>query len=70
MADNPNQNGGTPDFDGRMTAGPDSIARITLRPIGHPLPLGFLALTLVMFLDLPRVRSGQSYLFREEGPSA
>jgi TRAP-type C4-dicarboxylate transport system permease small subunit len=33
-------------------------------------PLGFLALTLLMLIDLPRVRSGQSYLFREEAPSA
>ena len=33
-------------------------------------PLGFLALTVVMLADLPRVRSGKSYLFREEAPSA
>jgi TRAP-type C4-dicarboxylate transport system permease small subunit len=33
-------------------------------------PLGFLALTLVMLADLPRVHSGTSYLFREEAPSA
>jgi hypothetical protein len=33
-------------------------------------PLGFLALTLVMLADLPRVHRGTSYLFREEAPSA
>ena len=33
-------------------------------------PLGFLALTVVMLADLPRVRTGKSYLFREEAPSA
>ena len=33
-------------------------------------PLGFLALTVVMLADLPRIRSGKSYLFREEAPSA
>ena len=31
-------------------------------------PLGFLALTAIMLVDLTRVRSGQSYLFREEAP--
>jgi TRAP-type C4-dicarboxylate transport system permease small subunit len=33
-------------------------------------PLGFLALTLVMLADLPRVHRGTSHLFREEAPSA
>jgi TRAP-type C4-dicarboxylate transport system permease small subunit len=33
-------------------------------------PLGFLALTVVMLADLPGVRTGKSYLFREEAPSA
>lgn len=33
-------------------------------------PLGFLALTAIMLVDLTRVRSGQSYLFREEAPPA
>ena len=33
-------------------------------------PLGFLALTVVMLADLPRVRTGKSYLFREEAPTA
>jgi TRAP-type C4-dicarboxylate transport system permease small subunit len=33
-------------------------------------PIGFLALTLVMLLDLPRVRKRQSLLFTQEAPSA
>ena len=33
-------------------------------------PIGFLALTLVMLSDLPRVRSGRSYLLREDAPPA
>ncbi len=33
-------------------------------------PLGFLALTLLMLVDLTRIRSSRSYLFREETPSA
>jgi TRAP-type C4-dicarboxylate transport system permease small subunit len=33
-------------------------------------PLGFLALTLLMLVDLPRVRSGEAYLFKEDAPSA
>jgi TRAP-type C4-dicarboxylate transport system permease small subunit len=32
-------------------------------------PLGFLALTVAMLADLARIRSGRSYLFREETPS-
>jgi len=31
-------------------------------------PLGFLALTLIVLVDLTRIRSGRSYLFREEAP--
>ena len=31
-------------------------------------PLGFFALTVIMLIDLPRVRSGRSHLFREETP--
>ncbi|MGZ3327817.1 MAG: TRAP transporter small permease [Xanthobacteraceae bacterium] len=33
-------------------------------------PLGFFALTVIMLIDLPRVRSGGSHLFREEVPPA
>ena len=31
-------------------------------------PLGFFALTLIVLVDLTRIRSGRSYLFREEAP--
>jgi hypothetical protein len=33
-------------------------------------PLGFLSLTVIMLIDLLRIRSGRSYLFREEAPPA
>jgi TRAP-type C4-dicarboxylate transport system permease small subunit len=33
-------------------------------------PLGFFALTILMLIDFTRIRSGRSYLFREEAPSA
>lgn len=33
-------------------------------------PLGFFALTVIMLIDLLRVRSGRSHLFREEAPPA
>jgi hypothetical protein len=33
-------------------------------------PLGFLALTAAMLVDLPRVREGNSLLFREEAPTS
>ena len=33
-------------------------------------PLGFLALTVLMLVDLTRIRSGRSYLFKEEAPPA
>jgi TRAP-type C4-dicarboxylate transport system permease small subunit len=32
--------------------------------------LGFLALSIVMLIDFTRIRSGRSYLFREEAPPA
>ena len=32
-------------------------------------PIGFLALTILMLVDLPRVRDGKSLLFTEESPS-
>ena len=32
--------------------------------------LGFFALTIVMLIDFTRIRSGRSYLFREEAPPA
>jgi len=33
-------------------------------------PLGFFALTLIMLVDLTRIHSARSYLFREEAPPA
>jgi TRAP-type C4-dicarboxylate transport system permease small subunit len=47
-----------------------SALPIPVGPAYCLVPLGFLALTIVMLADLPRVRSGKSYLFREEAPSA
>ena len=47
-----------------------SALPILVGPAYSLVPLGFLALTVVMLIDLPRVRSGQSYLFREEEPPA
>ena len=47
-----------------------SALPLLVGPAYSLVPLGFLALTLVMLSDLPRVRSGRSYLFREEAPSA
>src|SRR5262245_35216196 len=47
-----------------------SALPLLVGPAYSLVPIGFLALTLVMLADLPRVSRGQSYLFREEGPSA
>jgi TRAP-type C4-dicarboxylate transport system permease small subunit len=47
-----------------------SALPILVGPAYLLVPLGFLALTLVMLADLPRVHRGTSYLFREEAPSA
>jgi TRAP-type C4-dicarboxylate transport system permease small subunit len=47
-----------------------SALPVLVGPAYSLVPLGFLALTVVMLADLPRVRSGRSYLFREEAPSA
>jgi hypothetical protein len=33
-------------------------------------PIGFLALTILMLVDLPRVRKRQSLLFTQEAPAA
>jgi len=43
-----------------------SALPIPVGPAYSLVPLGFLALTLVILADLPRVRSGKSYLFKEE----
>ena len=47
-----------------------SALPILVGPAYCLVPLGFLALTVIMLVDLTRVRSGQSYLFREEAPPA
>jgi TRAP-type C4-dicarboxylate transport system permease small subunit len=47
-----------------------SALPILVGPAYCLVPLGFLALTAIMLIDLTRVRSGQSYLFREETPPA
>jgi TRAP-type C4-dicarboxylate transport system permease small subunit len=48
-----------------------SALPILVGPAYSIIPLGFLALTLLMLADLPRVHRGTSYLFRDvEAPSA
>jgi TRAP-type C4-dicarboxylate transport system permease small subunit len=47
-----------------------SALPILLGPAYSLAPLGFLALTIILLIDLPRVHSGRSYLFREETPPA
>jgi TRAP-type C4-dicarboxylate transport system permease small subunit len=43
-----------------------SALPIPVGPAYSLVPIGFLALTLVMLADFTRIRSGRSYLFREE----
>jgi TRAP-type C4-dicarboxylate transport system permease small subunit len=33
-------------------------------------PAGFLALTVMMLIDLPRIRKGEAFLFRQDAPTA
>ena len=47
-----------------------SALPIPVGPAYTFVPLGFLALSLMLLIDLPRVRSGLSYLFREDAPPA
>jgi TRAP-type C4-dicarboxylate transport system permease small subunit len=47
-----------------------SALPLLVGPAYSLVPLGFLALTVIMLVDLTRIRSGRSYLFREETPSA
>jgi TRAP-type C4-dicarboxylate transport system permease small subunit len=47
-----------------------SALPILVGPAYAIIPIGFLALTLLMLADLPRVHRGTSYLFREEAPSS
>src|SRR5260370_80532 len=55
------------------------IAMVYARVVALPLlvgpayclvPLGFFALAILMLIDFTRIRSGRSYLFREEAPPA
>lgn len=46
-----------------------SALPILVGPAYSLVPLGFLALTMVLLIDLPKVRSGKSYLFKEETPA-
>jgi len=46
-----------------------SALPILVGPAYSFVPLGFLALTVALLIDLPRARSGQSYLFKEEATS-
>ncbi len=47
-----------------------SALPIPVGPAYTFVPLGFLALSLMLLIDLPKVRSGRSYLFREDAPPA
>jgi TRAP-type C4-dicarboxylate transport system permease small subunit len=47
-----------------------SARPIPVGPAYSFVPLGFLALSLMLLIDLPRVRTGRSYLFRDETPPA
>jgi TRAP-type C4-dicarboxylate transport system permease small subunit len=47
-----------------------SALPIPVGPAYSFVPLGFLALSLMLLIDLPRVRRGRSYLFREDAPPA
>lgn len=46
-----------------------STMPIPLGPAYCLVPLGFLALTLLLLVDLPRVKDGRAYLFDEGSPS-
>jgi TRAP-type C4-dicarboxylate transport system permease small subunit len=47
-----------------------SALPVLVGPAYSLVTLGFLALTVLMLIDLPRVHRGRSYLFREEAPPA
>ena len=47
-----------------------STMPIPLGPAYCLVPLGFLALTLLLLADLPRVGSGRAFLFENDSPSA
>jgi TRAP-type C4-dicarboxylate transport system permease small subunit len=45
-----------------------SVLPVLIGPAYCMVPIGFLALTILMLIDLPRVRQGQALLFGQEGP--
>ena len=45
-----------------------SALPLPVGPAYSLIPLGFFALTLVILVDITRIRGGRSYLFREEAP--
>jgi TRAP-type C4-dicarboxylate transport system permease small subunit len=47
-----------------------STLPILVGPAYCLVPIGFLALTILMLIDLPRVRKRQSLLFTQEAPAA
>lgn len=47
-----------------------STVPLPVAPAYFLVPLGFLAMTIFMLIDLARVRSGESALFREEQPTS
>lgn len=47
-----------------------STVPVPIAPAYCLVPLGFLALLVVLLIDLPRVRKGRSLLFREEAPTS
>ena len=47
-----------------------SVLPILIGPAYCLVPLGFLALTILMLIDLPRVREGKALLFAQEGPES
>jgi TRAP-type C4-dicarboxylate transport system permease small subunit len=47
-----------------------STLPILVGPAYCLVPIGFLALTILMLVDLPRVRKRQSLLFTQEAPTA
>src|SRR6201994_1183217 len=46
-----------------------STLHVLVGPAYCIVPIGFLALTILMLVDLPRVREGRSLLFTQESPS-
>jgi TRAP-type C4-dicarboxylate transport system permease small subunit len=46
-----------------------STLHVLVGPAYCIVPIGFLALTILMLVDLPRVRTGKSLLFTQESPS-